>query len=45
VDDVPDVVALSEAVALATSLSTDQSPTFVNGLLARIVAEKPHLTV
>lgn len=45
VDDVPDVVAVSEAVALATSLSTDQSPTFVNGLLARIVTEKPHLTV
>ncbi len=45
VEEVPDLVALSEAVALATSLSTDQSPTFVNGLLARIVTEKPHLTV
>jgi N utilization substance protein B len=44
-DDVPDVVAVSEAVALATSLSTEQSPTFVNGLLARIVTEKAHLTV
>ncbi len=45
VEDVPDVVAVSEAVSLATSLSTDQSPTFVNGLLARIVTQKPHLTV
>lgn len=45
VPDVPDVVAVSEAVSLATSLSTEQSPTFVNGLLARIVTEKPHLTV
>ena len=44
-DDVPDPVAVSEAVTLATSLSTEQSPTFVNGLLARIVREKPHLTV
>ncbi len=45
VDEVPDAVAVSEAVALATSLSTEQSPGFVNGLLARIVQEKPHLTV
>lgn len=44
-DDVPDLVAISEAVTLATSLSTEQSPAFVNGLLARIVKEKPHLTV
>ncbi len=35
-DDVPDGVAISEAVALATSLSTDESPAFVNGLLSRI---------
>ena len=34
-DEVPDVVAISEAVALARDLSTDESPTFVNGLLAR----------
>jgi N utilization substance protein B len=44
VDEVPDAVAVSEAVGLATSLSTDQSAAFVNGLLARIVEEKPHLT-
>lgn len=42
-DTVPDVVAISEAVALATSLSTDDSPTFVNGLLARLSEVKPTL--
>jgi transcription antitermination protein NusB len=35
-DDVPDEVAVSEAVALARDLSTDDSPTFVNGLLAAL---------
>ena len=35
-DDVPDAVAISEAVLLAQDLSTDASPSFVNGLLARI---------
>ena len=35
-DDIDDPVAISEAVELATALSTDESPTFVNGLLARI---------
>jgi transcription antitermination protein NusB len=42
-DDVPDAVAMSEAVALARELSTDDSPAFVNGLLARIVELKPTL--
>src|SRR6266699_1316631 len=42
-DDVPDAVAISEAVALAQELSTDNSPPFVNGVLARIKAEKPTL--
>ena len=42
-DAVPDAVAISEAVALATSLSTDDSPTFVNGLLARLAEVKPTL--
>ncbi|MGJ9412157.1 transcription antitermination factor NusB [Aeromicrobium sp. CF4.19] len=37
VDDVPDAVAVSEAVALAKELSTDDSPGFVNGLLGRIL--------
>jgi N utilization substance protein B len=35
-DSVPDAVALSEAVSLARELSTEDSPTFVNGVLARI---------
>ena len=39
--DVPDAVAVNEAVELARSLSTDESPTFVNGLLGRIVDLKP----
>ena len=44
-DDVPDGVAISEAVALAQDLSTDNSPPFVNGVLARIKAEKPTLSL
>jgi transcription antitermination protein NusB len=43
-DDVPDGVAISEAVRLAQDLSTDSSPAFVNGLLARIKDLKPTLT-
>jgi N utilization substance protein B len=39
-DEIPDVVAISEAVALATELSTEESPTFINGLLARIAEVK-----
>ena len=42
-DDVPDAVAVDEAVELARSLSTDESPTFINGLLGRIVDLKPTL--
>jgi N utilization substance protein B len=44
-DDVPDAVAVSEAVELAASLSTDDSPAFVNGLLARLLQLKPVLGV
>ena len=42
-DDVPDAVAVSEAVALVSALSTDESPGFVNGLLARLLQLKPNL--
>ncbi len=42
-DDVPDAVAVSEAVNLATDLSTDESPAFVNGVLARVAADKQML--
>ena len=41
--DVPDGVAISEAVGLAGDLSTDASPGFVNGLLARLAELKPTL--
>lgn len=42
-DDVPDAVAVDEAVSIAKELSTDESPGFVNGLLGRIVSLKPQL--
>ena len=35
-DDVPDPVAIDEAVELVKALSTDDSPRFVNGVLGRI---------
>ena len=43
-DDVPDAVAISEAVEQAKQLSTEESPGFVNGLLARILELKPTLS-
>jgi N utilization substance protein B len=43
-DDVPDEVAVSEAVGLARELSTDESPPFVNGLLAALARSKPTLS-
>ncbi len=42
-DEVPEAVAISEAVALATDLSTDESPRFINGLLGRLAQVKPTL--
>jgi transcription antitermination protein NusB len=41
--EVPEAVAISEAVLLASDLSTDASPAFVNGLLARLLVLKPTL--
>jgi transcription antitermination factor NusB len=35
-EQVDDAVAIDEAVELAASLSTDDSPAFVNGLLGRV---------
>jgi len=43
--DVPDAVVLDEAVELAKALSTDDSPSFVNGLLGRLLQMKPTLLV
>lgn len=42
-DDVPPAVAVDEAVELAKSLSTDNSPRFVNGVLGQIIAIAPQL--
>jgi transcription antitermination protein NusB len=39
-DDVPLAVAIDEAVELAKELSTDDSPRFVNGVLARIAEQE-----
>ena len=40
-EDVPDEVAVDEAVTLARELSTDRSAAFVNGLLGRLLRSKP----
>jgi transcription antitermination protein NusB len=42
-DEVPDVVAIDEAVSLAQELSTAESPQFVNGVLNRLMELKPTL--
>ena len=42
-DDVPDAVAISEAMALVTELSTDESPQFVNGVLGAVLRNKATL--
>ncbi|CAA9357028.1 MAG: Transcription termination protein NusB [uncultured Nocardioidaceae bacterium] len=44
VDEVPDAVAVSEATNLARDLSTDESPSFVNGVLGNIVRDKAALS-
>jgi N utilization substance protein B len=44
VDEVPDAVAVSEAMGLVRDLSTDESPGFVNGVLGNIVRNKPALS-
>jgi N utilization substance protein B len=35
-NEVPNEVAIAEAVALASEYSTDDSPKFINGVLARL---------
>lgn len=39
--DVPEGVAINEAVELAKSFSTDEAPAFINGILGKLAAEKP----
>jgi N utilization substance protein B len=43
-DDVPDSVAINEAVEAANELSTEDSGRFVNGLLGRIARERDPTT-
>jgi N utilization substance protein B len=43
VEDVPHPVAVSEAVALVRNLSTDDSPSFVNGVLGSILRDRDSL--
>ena len=43
--DVPGPVVIDEAVELAKSLSTDESPRFVNGVLARVLRDRDSLEV
>ncbi len=43
-DDVPDAVAVSEAMALVRDLSTDDSPQFVNGVLGNLQRNKASLS-
>ncbi len=40
IDDVPPKVAINEAIELAKSYGTDESPAFVNAVLDRIMATK-----
>jgi N utilization substance protein B len=42
-DDVPEPVAVDEAVELAKELSTDDSPGFVNGVLGQVMLETPQI--
>ncbi|RKQ36357.1 transcription antitermination factor NusB [Kocuria tytonis] len=42
-DEIPDGVAVAEAVSVTKQLSTDDSPRFVNGLLGRLQKVKPSL--
>jgi N utilization substance protein B len=41
VEEVPDAVAVAEALNLVRDLSTDESPTFVNGVLGAVLRTKP----
>ncbi len=44
VDDIPDAVAVSEALKLVRDLSTDESAGYVNGVLGNILRNKPALS-
>jgi transcription antitermination protein NusB len=42
-EDVPEPVAVDEAVELAKKLSTDDSPAFVNGVLGQVMLVTPQI--
>lgn len=42
-EDVPEPVAVDEAVKLAKELSTDESPGFINGVLGQVMLVTPQL--
>jgi transcription antitermination protein NusB len=42
-EDVPEPVAVDEAVELAKELSTDDSPAFVNGVLGQVMLVTPQI--
>ena len=44
-EDVPPAVVIDEAVELAKMLSTDESPKFINGVLARVLRDAQDLRV
>lgn len=44
-EEVPDAVVIHEIVELASTLSTDDSPSFLNGLLGKIAAIKHRISV
>ncbi len=44
-EEVPSAVVIDEAVELAKTLSTDESPKFVNGVLARVLRDASDLRV
>ena len=44
-DDVPDAVAVDEAVTLVRDLSTDDSPAFVNGVLGAMLRSKDDIPI
>ncbi|CAA9381690.1 MAG: Transcription termination protein NusB [uncultured Nocardioides sp.] len=42
-EDVPEAVAMSEALHLVQDLSTDESPAFVNGILGSVARDRASL--
>lgn len=44
-EEIPDGVAIAEAVGVAKELSADESPSFISGLLSRLMENKSTLTL